>query len=392
VLAVVFLVPTASIAGQLSAAAEVQGALYPRAPAGRTAIDDEIRGWASVDYDRSLRKNIDFGGDIIVYGSNRRSAIVDGEAKVVWRGDKAAVAAGLLREQWGRFTDSPLDPLGPANTPFSLVYPERRLSQPTVRGTLYFKSASVDVYTLVGERQQPLPESDQRFGFGVETADVVRRGALGSQALAVRVSGTQPALDWAAHVFTGLSRRPTFVPRFKADLRLAGIDAVYTNIVQVAGEAETTRADWRFLAEGFVRDGAVDVTGQERTYAYVAVAAEYQRLGAFDGAYNVIPRFELMADTRGDRADIPFASAVRAGMRAATTSLRPVQIEVGYSYDWAFRGYGVMAAIEKTLAESPTVNLGFRFTTLSAGSTRSILDVWQDDRELFGFVRIEVSR
>jgi len=392
VLAVVLTVPAAGIAGQISAAAEVQGAVYPLEPVGRTAIDSEIRGWASVDYNGSLRKNIDFSGDVIVYSSNQRRAIVDGEAKVTWRGQKAALAAGLLREQWGRFVDSPLDPLGPANTPFSLVYPERRLSQPTVRGTMFFKGASLDVYALVGDRQQPLPESDERFGFGVTTTDGVRRGALGGQALAVRVSGTQPALDWSAHVFAGLSRRPTFVPRFTTDGRLAGIDAVYTDILQVAGEAETTRADWRFLGEGFVRDGAVDVTGQERTYAYVAAAAEYQRLGAFDGAYNFIPRFELMVDTRGDRADIPFASAVRAGMRVATTSLRPMQVEAGYAYDWAFRGYGIMAAIEKTLAETPTVNLGFRFTTFSAGSTRSILDVWQDDRELFAFVRIEVSR
>ena len=136
----------------------------------------------------------------------------------------------------------------------------------------------------------------------------------------------------------------------------------------------------------------MDVTGEERTYGYVATAAEYQRLGAFDGAYNFIPRFELMIDTRGDRADIPFASAVRAGMRVATTSLRPMQLEVGYAYDWAFHGYGVFTAIEKTLAETPTVNVGFRFTTFSAGSTPSILDVWKDDRELFAFVRIEVSR
>ena len=72
------------------------------------------------------------------------------------------------------------------------------------------------------------------------------------------------------------------------------------------------------------------MTGRERTYGYVATAAEYQRLGAFDGAYNLIPRFELMADTRGDRADIPFASSLRAGMRVATTSAPPMQIDVGY--------------------------------------------------------------
>ena len=51
-----------------------------------------------------------------------------------------------------------------------------------------------------------------------------------------------------------------------------------------------------------------------------------------------------------------------------------------------------MAAIEKTLAESPTVNVGFRFTAFSAGSTPSVLDVWKDDLELYSYVRIEVSR
>jgi hypothetical protein len=123
-----------------------------------------------------------------------------------------------------------------------------------------------------------------------------------------------------------------------------------------------------------------------------AAAAEYQRLGAFGGAWNLIPRFELMADTRGDRADIPFASAVRAGMRLATTRLLPVQVDLGYAYDWAFRGHGVLGAAEKALSESPTVNLGLRFTAFSGGRTRSILDVWKDDVELLGYLRVELSR
>ena len=142
---------------------------------------------------------------------------------------------------------------------------------------------------------------------------------------------------------------------------------MYTDILQVGGEVETTRADWRFLAEGFGRRGALDVTGQERTYGYVAAAAEYQRLGAFGGAYNLIPRFEFMADTRGDRADIPFASAVRAGMRIAhDPAASRCRWTWRTSYDWAFRGHGVIGAVEKALAESPTVNVGFRFTAFSA--------------------------
>ena len=384
--------PAAGAAGQLSVSSEVQAALYPREPAERRANESEVRGWASVEYERSLLKNVDFSGDVVVYGSNGRRALVDGEAKVAWRGEKAALAGGLLRERWGRFTDSPLDPLGPANTPFSLVHPENRFSQPAIRATAFRDRFSVDVYGLIGHRAQPLPDRDGRFGFGVETHDVLDSGRLGTQALAVRISGTEPALDWAAHVFGGLSRRPTFVPRFTPDARLVAIDAVYTDILQVGGEAETTRADWRLFAEGFGRRGALDVTGQDRTYGYVAAAAEYQRLGAFGGAYNLIPRFEFMADTRGDRADIPFASAVRAGMRIATTGLLPVQVETAYFYDWAFRGHGVLGAVEKALAESPTVNVGFRFTAVSAGAERSILDVWKDDLEVLGYLRFELSR
>ena len=391
-LAVMLSTAVPGIAGQLTASSEVQGALFPREPAGRPAIDRELRGWASVEYDRALLEHLDFNGDVVVYGSNGRDALVDGEAKVVWRGKKGALAGGLLRERWGRFTDSPLDPLGAANTPFSLVHPENRLSQPAVRATAFMDRVSVDVYGLVAHRAQPLPDSDGRFGFGVDTADVLDTGSLGRQAFAVRISGTEPTLDWSAHVFGGLSRRPTFVPRFTPDARIAAIDAVYTDVLQVGGEAETTRADWRFIGEGFVRRGALDVSGRDRSYGYAAVAAEYQRLGAFDGAWNVIPRFEFMADTRGDRADIPFASAVRAGVRLATTRVRPMQIDIGYAYDWAFRGHGILGALEKALAESPTVNLGFRFTTFSGGRTPSILDVWKDDTEVLGYLRLELSR
>jgi hypothetical protein len=391
-LAAALAMPAAADAGQLSASSEVTGAFYPREPIGRPAIDEELRGWASIEYDRSLTKDIEFNGDLIAYGSISRRAVLDGEAMLVWRGTKAALAAGLLRDRWGRFTDSPLDPLGPANTPFSLVEPERRLSQPAIRSSVFFAGLSVDVYALIGARRQPLPESDGRFGFGVDTSDVAQRGGMGDQAVAVRVSRTELDLDWAVHVFGGLNRRPTFVPRFTPDAHLAGVDAVYTEILQVGGELETTRADWRFLAEGFGRRGAIDVTGRERNYAYVAGAAEYQRLGAFDGKYNFIPRFEVMADTRWDEVDIPFASGARAGMRIAQTQLRPFQVDMAYSYDWAFRGHAVMAAVEKALAESPTLNLGFRVTAFSEGSKPSVLDIWRDDLEVYSYVRIELSR
>jgi hypothetical protein len=384
--------PATSIAGQVSLSSEIQTALYPRDAEERSATDADLRGWSSLDYDHTLLKNVDFRGDLVVYGSNRRRAVVDGEAMLVWRGSNVEVAGGLLRERWGRFPNSALDTLGAANTVFSLVEPELRLSQPTIRTTAFFNGVSLDVYALAGSRRQPVPESDGRLGFGVPSRDVAPRGGMGDQALAVRVSGTKLNVDWSAHVFGGRSRRPTFVPRFTAAAGLTGVDAIYSEMLQVGGEVETTRADWRFLAEGFSRRGAVDVTGRERTYGYVAGAAEYQRFGAFGGAYNLIPRFEVMADTRGDASDVPFASSLRAGIRVANTQLLPLQVDVGYSYDWSFRGHGVMASVEKALAESPTLSLGFRFSTFSAGAKPSVLDVWKDDVELYSYIRIEMSR
>jgi hypothetical protein len=377
---------------QVIFSSELQSALYPRESPLRSAVDGDLRGWSSLQYKRPLPKNVDFRGDVGIFGSHHQRAVVDGEAALLWKGAGVDVAAGLLREQWGRLPNSPLDALGPMNTAFSLVGAERRLSQPTVRATAVLGGMTLDVYGLAAGRRQPLPESDGRFGFGVPTRDVALHGALGDQSLAARVSASSLNIDWSAHVFAGRSRRPTFVPRASAAAGLVGVDAIYGSGVQAGGEIETTRADWRFLAEGFVRGNGLDVTGRERTFGYMAGAAEYQRLGAFNGAYNVIPRVEFMADTRGDAADVPFASSLRAGMRVADTELLPAQIDVAYSFDWVFRGHGVMASVEKALAEAPTMNVGFRVTAFSGGSTRSVLDIWKDDLELYSYVRIEVSR
>jgi len=383
---------TASAAGQLTVSSELQGAVYPQQPAARPAGDGDVRGAAGLEFDRKLATGVTFRSDLFVYGSNRRTALVDGEAALAWRGSGIEVAGGLLREQWGRFSNSPLDVLGPSNTPFSLVEPQRRLSQPTVRTTAFFDGVSIDVYAMAGGRRQSLPESDGRFGFGVSTRDVVRRGDMGDAAVAARVSSTSLGVDWAAHVFRGASPRPTFVPRFAPAGQLAAVDATYTDILQAGGELETTRADWRFMAEGFIRSGGLDITGQERRYGYVAGAAEYQRFGAFDGAWNLIPRFELTADTRGDRVDIPFASSLSAGIRVERAQLLPVRVDAAWLYDWAVRGHGVMTSMEKPLAESPNLNVGFRFTAFSGGAKPSVLDVWEDDLEIYTYVRVELSR
>jgi hypothetical protein len=389
--ALIALVSAVPLAAQVSVSSEVQGAGYPRAARARSAEDLGVRWWASLDYDGVRRGRAEFRGDLVIYASDHRRALVDGEARLAWRARGVEFVGGLLRESWGRSNNSELDALGAANTPFSLVHPQARLSQPTFRTTLFFPAMSVDVYALAGHRPQSLPASVQRLSFGVSAQNIVSRGALGDQALAVRLSGTKRTFDWSAHVFKGLNRRPTFVPRFTLD-GLTGVDAIYTDVLQVGGDMETIAGDWRLIAEGFSKRGAVDVTGRRQTYGYALAAAEYQRFGVFGGAYDIIPRLQVAADTRGDRADLPFASALRAGLRVSKTHVRAAQVEMAYSYDWSFRSHGFIGSGEKKLAEDPTVLVGGRITVVSAGAKPSVLDIWSRDLEVMTYLRIEFSR
>jgi hypothetical protein len=69
-----------------------------------------------------------------------------------------------------------------------------------------------------------------------------------------------------------------------------------------------------------------------------------------------------------------------------------VRLEAAWLYDWAVRGHGVTASMEKPLDESPTLNLGVRLTAFTAAAKPSVLDVWDDDFELYTYLRVELSR
>lgn len=381
----------APLAGQVGASAEIQMAGYPRVATGRQADRTDIRGWASLDFEAGRDERISVRGDLVVYAPDRQEALIDGEAKLVWRAGLLEVAGGLLRESWGRLPRSEIDMLGAQNTPFSLAVPEKRLSQPAVRSTLLLPGVSIDTYVMFGSRAQPVPSSGSRVSFGLPTRNAARRGELGDQAVAVRFSGTTKAFDWGAHVFKGLNRRPTFVPRL-GSAGISGVDALYTDVLQAGGDLETILGDWRLVAEGYGRSGAVDVVGRERTMGYVAAAVEYQRFRLFGSTFDAFPRVQLTTDTRGERADLPFASSIRAAVRVARMQPRPVQVEMGYLYDWRFHGHGASASVETRLFEGPTMTIGGRVTGFSPGSTPTVLDVWTRDLELLSYVRLEISQ
>ena len=271
----------------------------------------EFRGWASVEYDRSLLKNVDFSGDVVVYGSNGRRALVDGEAKVVWRGAEGRAGGRSPSRTLGTLHRLPARPARPGQ--HAVLAGRSRESLQSAgdpgHGVLRWRF-SVDVYALIGSRRAAAPRERRPLRLRRRDRTMcsarrpgqsgARRPRLGHGADA-RLGG--PCL-WRPQPPADLR------PAFTADARLAGVDAVYTEILQVGGEAGDDARGLALPRRGLrpPRRARRDRTRTGPT-AMSPRAAEYQRLGAFGGAYNLIPRFEFMADTRGDRADIPFASA-----------------------------------------------------------------------------------
>ena len=151
------------------------------------------------------------------------------------------------------FTDSSLDPLGATNTPFSLVEPERRLSQPTIRATAFFEGLSVDVYALIGRAAQPLPDSDGRLR--VRRRDLRRRRSGRPRRSGARGSG----LGYGARPRLGRARLWRAQP--PADVRARNSRPTRSWRASMRSTPRSCRsaASWRrrartgaFSAEGFV--------------------------------------------------------------------------------------------------------------------------------------------
>ena len=188
--------PATGFAGQLTFSSEVQSAWYPREGTARDATENDLRGWSSLEARRAVGKGVEVRGrahDLRVASPacrlrrRSRARLAPSER---WKSPPACCVNNGAAFPTPRSTR-----LGPANTAFSLVAPERRLSQPTLRATAFLDGVSVDVYALAGSRRQPIPESDGRFGFGVPSRDVAPAGPHG-RPVGGRARVGQPASTW----------------------------------------------------------------------------------------------------------------------------------------------------------------------------------------------------
>ena len=162
------------------------------------------------------------------------------------------VAGGLLRERWGRFANSQLDTLGPMNTLFSLVEPEQRLSQADDQNDGILRCHLGRCLCARGparatRSRDRRPVRVRRPGTGRRRARPHGRSGGGGSGLRY----ARPRLT-GAHTFSAASAAgQRSCPRFGPNAELAAVDGISTEILQIGGELETTRADWRFSPRAF---------------------------------------------------------------------------------------------------------------------------------------------
>ena len=260
------------------------------------------------------------------------------------------------------FTDSALDPLGPANTPFSLV---RAGTSPQSAGA----PGDGVPRRRVGRRLRaggpaPAAASRERRPLRLRRADHATSSSAAPSATSrwrVRVSGTQPRLDWSAHVFGGRSRRPTFVPR--CSLRRDARQPWMRSTPRSFRPAATSRR--RAPTGGFCGGGFRPPRRRRRHRARTDVrgpsaAAPNTSASARLAAATTSSRASSSWPTRGATAPTSRSPPRCApGLRVAQHGrFAPRRSTSAISFDWAFRGHGRdPASVEKALAESPTVNL-----------------------------------
>ena len=201
----------------------VRGAerLVPPRRAARDATDDDLRGWSS------LKRAGPVGKGVEVAGRARRStgricqrAVFDGEAALVWRGVRSwEIAAGLLREQWGRFPNSTLDALGRPTRRSRWSAPERRLEPADAPRDGIFRRCLGRHLALAGSSASRFPRATAASGSASITGRRAARASMGDQSVAVRVSA-QRASTWTGAPMLRRSQPPAnVVARFTSAAR-----------------------------------------------------------------------------------------------------------------------------------------------------------------------------
>lgn len=363
-----------SLAQEFRASGQIEWLAYPQQRAGHG--DNAVRGYFTFETEQTFDLGFGIETEATIYippGSG--AAYVDGRLELEAQIGMARVKAGLLREQWGITRQSRLNVLTDANRILGLTSDPEPISQPGASLTFPVgDTGRLQVVALAGHRASPIPDPTDRLSFGVNSAVRRNGGSLGNGALAARLSGNAAGIDWAVHVFHGLSRRPTYV--FGAG---PTVTAVYDEITQAGFALETTIGAWRLWGEGFWRQDGRDALGGRTDYGHVAAAAEYQYFAAFDGKLDLIAELRVTQDTRGALADQPFQNGISAGLRGITTSALPWSAEVVYLRDRRSGGSGVQFNLEKQLSESPYFKGGLYFEKFQAGKTVDVLGVLQDD-------------
>jgi len=283
-----------------------------------------------------------------------------------------------LRDEWGKSDQLLTNVLVAPNLTFGATRRSDPIAQPGIRlATTAARDVQVELVAHLGRRAGPLPQADDRGGFGVDITEVRTEDETGSGALAARLSGSGAALDWSGYLFHGLSRSPTFVV-----ISESSINATYDEVTQVGFDLEVGPADWRLFTEGAYRWHGRDVSGAQVDHAIATIGVEYQYFSAFGGAADVIFGGELRHDGRNAMADLPFASGVALGLSIVQSQFLGWEADYLFLFDRHSDATGHELRIVKPLVDDPLIEIAIGALTFNDGGTPGVASVFKQDRQL----------
>ena len=292
-------------------------------------------------------------------------------------GDAVSWSIGLLRDEWGKTEQLLTNALVAPNLTFGATTRSDPIAQPGIRlATTTAQDVQIELVAHLGLRTGPLPQADDRGGFGVYITEIRTEEDMGSGALAARLSGSGAALDWSTYLFHGLSRSPTFVA-----VSPNNVDAVYDEVTQFGFDLEAAPGDWRLFAEGAYRWNGRDVSGARIDHALATIGIEYQYFSAFGGAADVIFGGELRHDSRGELADLPFASGAGLGLSITQSQFLGWEADYLFLFDRYSDATGHELRIVKPLADDPRIEIELGALTFSDGGTPGVVSVFKQDRQ-----------
>lgn len=379
--------PAGAEGWELSGHAALEWRWFPRSEALAVQHGDNHSLVLEPEFVRSR----DYGRDTLVFvphlrldqGDGARSYLDIREAAWLRASGNWELRAGIRKVFWGVTESQHLVDVINQTDFTENIDAEDKLGQPMVNIAWVGAAGTLDVFWLPYFRERRFPSEAGRVRFAIPIAtdlasfDSAARNT--HQDVAVRWSGVIGNADIGVAHFYGTSREPRFLPTRTGSGRLV-LRPHYDIVHQSSLDFQYTAGDTLWKLEALRR------SGWGETFLALTGGFEHTRVGVFGTAVDVGVLAEYLWDERNNRAIVPFADDIFAGLRISLNDMQSTRVLTGAIVDRRRGDWLYTLEASRRLTDHWTVEVEAR---VFAGAARGEL-LWnlrRDDYLQIEFVR-----